>query len=29
MIVFRNGVKIEVKPSQILKTDKILIIKED
>lgn len=27
MIVFRNGDKIEVKPSQILKTDKILIIK--
>ena len=29
MIVFRDGIKIEVKPSQILKTDKILIIKED
>jgi len=27
MIVFRNGEKIEVKPSEILKTDKILIIK--
>lgn len=27
MIVFRNGFKIEVKPSDILKTDKILIVK--
>jgi len=27
MIVFRNGVKIEVKPSEILKTDKILSIR--
>jgi len=27
MIVFRNGKKIEVKPSEILKTDKILIVK--
>jgi len=29
MIVFRNNEKIEVKPSEILKTDKILIIKRD
>jgi DNA polymerase elongation subunit (family B) len=28
MIVFRNGIQIEVKPSEILKTDKILIVKE-
>jgi hypothetical protein len=27
MIVFRNGQKIEVKPSEILKTDKILVLK--
>jgi DNA polymerase elongation subunit (family B) len=27
MIVFRDGQKIEVKPSEILKTDKILVIK--
>jgi len=27
MIVFRNNIKLEVKPSQILKTDKILCIK--
>ena len=26
MIVFRNGIKMEVKPSQILKTDKILTV---
>jgi hypothetical protein len=29
MIVFRDGDQIEVKPSEILKTDKILIIKGD
>lgn len=29
MIVFRNGEKIEVKPSEILKTDKILVINEN
>lgn len=29
MIVFRNGYQIEVKPIEILKTDKILIIKGD
>lgn len=28
MIVFRNGKKLEVKPSDILKTDKILVIKK-
>jgi len=28
MIVFRNGEKIEVKPSEVLKTDKILIIRK-
>ena len=28
MIVFRNGSKLEIKPSEILKTDKILIIKD-
>jgi intein/homing endonuclease len=28
MIVFRNGEKIEVKPCEVLKTDKVLIIKE-
>lgn len=27
MIVFRNGEKLEVKPSDILKTDKILVLK--
>jgi hypothetical protein len=26
MIVFRDGVKLEVKPSEILKTDKILVV---
>lgn len=29
MIVFRNGNLIELKPSEILKTDKILIVKAD
>jgi Intein splicing domain len=29
MIVFRNGEKIEVKPSEILQTDKILILKNN
>ncbi|MDY0270855.1 DNA polymerase domain-containing protein [Trichloromonas sp.] len=29
MIVFRDGIKMEVKPSNILKTDKILIIKKN
>jgi len=29
MIVFRSGVKLEIKPSEILKTDKILIYKEN
>jgi len=29
MIVFRDGKKLEVKPSEILKTDKILIIKNE
>lgn len=29
MIVFRDGVKLEVKPSQIIKTDKILVIKNN
>jgi DNA polymerase elongation subunit (family B) len=29
MIVFRDGKKIEVKPSEILKTDKILILKDN
>jgi hypothetical protein len=28
MIVFRNGKKLEIKPSNILKTDKILVIKK-
>ena len=28
MIVFRDGVQIEVKPSEILKSDKILVLKE-
>lgn len=27
MIVFRDGIKLEIKPSEILKTDKILVIK--
>ena len=27
MIVFRDGVQLEIKPSNILKTDKILVIK--
>ncbi|MCK9475562.1 MAG: Hint domain-containing protein [Candidatus Muirbacterium halophilum] len=27
MIVFRNGEKLEVKPSEVLKTDKILVLK--
>ena len=26
LIVFRNGKKLEVKPSEVLKTDKILVI---
>ena len=29
MIVFRDGKKVEVKPSQILKTDKILVLKDN
>lgn len=29
MIVFRNGIKIEVKPSEILDTDKILVLKNN
>jgi len=28
MIIFRDGVKLEIKPSEILKTDKILVIKK-
>ncbi len=28
MIVFRDGIKLEVKPSEILKTDKVLTIKQ-
>ncbi len=29
LIVFRNGVKMEVKPSEVIGTDKILIYKEN
>jgi len=29
MIVFRDGLKLEVKPSEILKTDKILVLKNN